>query len=1372
MNNYDSVISSFYLAYYGRPADPAGLAFWSAHLERVNGDLTAITRDFAQSEEAVVRFETKTTSERIADIYLQLFNRELDGAGLQFWAEAVDSGRTTLADVSMDILKGAQGSDITISGKRQTAAEEFTRIADALDAKFSGYAAVTASQAMLMAINEDTTQAKMLQVVQSLVPMVNALDANPAVLDAIAPQGDVSALFLSTRGRAEPESLFLAMSDLTKAAAGNPATLDTLLRGGGMGKVLEVMPSKVSLNDVVDALAKGGKTGLDAAVELVYPSADTGPVTAPAPAMKFGFEAGTLTLRGAATDPVVVDLDKNIVMFKGQGQQVSGTIEKIVANDYAGSVAAAGKIAQLKLVAPQSPDIDLQIIDTKIVLFNSAQGHTSVVPEIADLIGKSKSIELLEPLSALEFEALKAVPGFLATKLLSSIDLTPPAAGEIVFEGLDFADPENPVAYTNKDSISFKALDVEAGARVRFQQFDEQVSDWSDLPTLEVKDLAEGEHKFRSVVEDAAGNISYAEAMVSVDKTPPKVTKLQFAANDGTIVIDESIELTVTFDGPVNVSEGTRIEFSNDGSATYQRGNGTSELVFSYKPQAGHGTPVLKLDPSNPFTGTIVDRAGNALSPGELADAEPAGAPQVDVSAPAQSIAFTTISQRQGASASVEGGNDPLATNLEKATISATLSDALGNGEHVEYSLDGGQNWSEEGVLVEGRSVYINGVATAGNPVMMVRVADAAGNAGKETSHAIVLDTIAPEAGNLVFASVTDSPSEDATDTVTNENVVTVKFTHEGLWYGAGERLQYSTDGMFWHENGLTVDTDANMVSIAGVDLSRGKLVADKSGNLMTTVTVRAIDAAGNTSPVGSTELVLNVPLPAPGLRLSSDTGVSAVDNITSQGFIVISGLNKAQGSNWQWAVDGGTWQNGWGSDQNGVATHTVGHEGKHTLLVRQFDKDGDYSAEGKLEFTIDTKAAVLSFQSVSGATVAEPNVVDSDRADVTFAYTGDVGAGDRIAYRIAYRIDGGEWISDDSIALDTAHSTITLVNMDLSKSDPLIEVQVTDVAGNASNVAKVTVDGAYVVPGSEPDPEITLKATADGLLVTSNVDGTVYVQGATGTVPVELKGPGGATQVVANTPFLVGPQDQVIDATTLKHLFAHGTIVFKAASGKEVVDPAGTLYQFGSDEFDHMIIETQDSITAWAFGGDRNNVVAEGGNDTLYGGDGDDVLIGGEGNDVLVGGKGVNTLDGGKGADRFDISHGENTLSFNWGDSTAASMDVVTFAADTDDNTAVQQFMISAMPSVILHADNVAGPATDSIGDLIAALNAGYQAQAGNVYRAAVVVQFDNKDTYLVVDNDSASIDQDDVVIQLVGQVPAMSLDEFTISFGASPTA
>ena len=63
-SNYASTVNAFYLAYYGRPADPAGLAFWSMQLERANGDFSQLIDAFAKSEEATVRFHGDSTSER------------------------------------------------------------------------------------------------------------------------------------------------------------------------------------------------------------------------------------------------------------------------------------------------------------------------------------------------------------------------------------------------------------------------------------------------------------------------------------------------------------------------------------------------------------------------------------------------------------------------------------------------------------------------------------------------------------------------------------------------------------------------------------------------------------------------------------------------------------------------------------------------------------------------------------------------------------------------------------------------------------------------------------------------------------------------------------------------------------------------------------------------------------------------------------------------------------------------------------------------------------------------------------------------------------------------------------------------------------
>ena len=98
---FASTVNSFYLAFYGRPADPAGLAFWTKQLVDNHGNLSAITQAFATSEEAQVRYGSDTVNERISDIYQALFNRAPEATGLACWSNAVQQGHASVADVAM-----------------------------------------------------------------------------------------------------------------------------------------------------------------------------------------------------------------------------------------------------------------------------------------------------------------------------------------------------------------------------------------------------------------------------------------------------------------------------------------------------------------------------------------------------------------------------------------------------------------------------------------------------------------------------------------------------------------------------------------------------------------------------------------------------------------------------------------------------------------------------------------------------------------------------------------------------------------------------------------------------------------------------------------------------------------------------------------------------------------------------------------------------------------------------------------------------------------------------------------------------------------------------------------------------------------------
>ena len=284
---FASTVNSFYLAFYGRPADPAGLAFWTKQLADNDGNLSAITQAFATSEEAQVRYGSDSVNERISEIYQALFNRAPDSVGLAYWSNVVGQGHASLADVAVAIMGGAQGIDKALTALRQTAVDAFTAQVEASGSQYSGYASVEAARILVRAVTVDTATGDIDTLVKAAVSFADTATKTPQVVNAIATGTTLLALFDTTRGKGDPVALAQTLADTAKAAAGNPVTLDSLLRGGGMDQVLKVMPANASLKDVVAALAKGG---LPAAIDVVYPP--TPVVTAPVPTfnLKLAFE--------------------------------------------------------------------------------------------------------------------------------------------------------------------------------------------------------------------------------------------------------------------------------------------------------------------------------------------------------------------------------------------------------------------------------------------------------------------------------------------------------------------------------------------------------------------------------------------------------------------------------------------------------------------------------------------------------------------------------------------------------------------------------------------------------------------------------------------------------------------------------------------------------------------------------------------------------------------------------------------------------------------------------------------------------------------------------------------------------------------------
>ena len=137
-------IQGIYLAFFGRPADPEGLAFWEEQTQG-GADLSVMLNALAFTEEYQTRFEGMSDAQIITSIYQSLFNRDPEPEGLAFFLEAMSEGTMTLTSIAVDIFDGAQGDDLVTIQNKEEAADLFTASLDTPE-KIAAYTGDDAAQ--------------------------------------------------------------------------------------------------------------------------------------------------------------------------------------------------------------------------------------------------------------------------------------------------------------------------------------------------------------------------------------------------------------------------------------------------------------------------------------------------------------------------------------------------------------------------------------------------------------------------------------------------------------------------------------------------------------------------------------------------------------------------------------------------------------------------------------------------------------------------------------------------------------------------------------------------------------------------------------------------------------------------------------------------------------------------------------------------------------------------------------------------------------------------------------------------------------------------------------------------------------------------
>lgn len=238
MSQYTASIQQLYVAYFNRPADPSGLAYWETIVAAANGNTTAVSAEFAKSPEYVAAYAGLTDDQVINQVYLNIFGRTVDSVGLNFWSPKLTAHLVTIDQIVTEVGKGATGSDLETYGNRTDASVAYT---DALNADvalrlaYSNDAAIVSAKAFLSGITTDASLTAAIEpaaLAANLAQMV--IDSTPApVVTTFALTAGVDT-FVGGAGN----DLFTGAYSGTSGATATYSVLDSFNGGAGVDSLV------------------------------------------------------------------------------------------------------------------------------------------------------------------------------------------------------------------------------------------------------------------------------------------------------------------------------------------------------------------------------------------------------------------------------------------------------------------------------------------------------------------------------------------------------------------------------------------------------------------------------------------------------------------------------------------------------------------------------------------------------------------------------------------------------------------------------------------------------------------------------------------------------------------------------------------------------------------------------------------------------------------------------------------------------------------------------------------------------------------------------------------------------------------------------
>ncbi len=672
-------------------------------------------------------------------------------------------------------------------------------------------------------------------------------------------------------------------------------------------------------------------------------------------------------------------------------------------------------------------------------LGEDASGQTTVnyleLKDTPKLIDSSSSV----PLWSWVVSALAGAGTIALLSRNDSKDTTPPEPGTLNFNNFLDSGGATTDQITQDKNFNLKLEGQESGSRVTYLVSTDEGKTWQET-TVAQKDLTDGVYLYKAVVTDRAGNASEtAIQKVVVDTTAPQAGELTLSA-----LADTGISATdqITQDKNFNLKlegqeSGSRVTYlvSIDDGKTWQ------ETTVTQKDLA---------DGIYQFKAVVTDVAGN--------------------------ISETSVQKVVVHTTAPQAGELTLAA-LTDTGISATdqitqdkAFDLKISGQEVNsqitywISKDDGKSWQETTVaqkdLVDGVYQY------------KAVVTDVAGNTSETAIQKVVVDTTAPQVGELTLSDLSDT-GVSATDQITQDKTFDLKISGQEV----NSQITYwisKDEGKTWQE------TTVNQKDLADGVYQYKAIVTD---------------IAGNTSETAIQKVVVDTTAPQAGeLTLSdlSDTGVSATDQITQDNNFtlklaqpIVIGEQAALLDHYEVSTDEGkTWQETT-ADQKNLA------DGSYLYKAIVTDLAGNTSETGVEKLIIDNSLNIES-TTVTVKPITEDNTislvekdqvisirleVDNLPTDLNSSLTSVNTTLNDVVYNFHFDEVTQEWVTEIPAEFLWSEESQTNISIDIS---------LTDQAGNTAIIKQTQNYNVDHTPNSPTLDSLTFN-NIDGAIISGS---------------------------------------------------------------------------------------------------------------------------------------------------------------------------------------------------------------------------------------------------------------------------------------------